>query len=54
MTKMTNSTIIDEDDISEDVVARLIEELGEMPSSFTIELSVKVVVTPLPQGDEDA
>ena len=43
---MVNNTIIDEDDINEDVVRRLVEQLGEMPEHFTIELIVTVVVTP--------
>lgn len=48
MSKMTNSMIIDEDDISESAVHELIEQLGEMPKRFTVELIVTVVVTPLP------
>ncbi len=53
MSKMTNSRIIDEDDISESVVHELVDQLGELPTNFTIELIVTVVVTPLPTGDEN-
>ncbi len=52
MSKMTNSIVIDEDDISESVVRELVEQLGEMPKSFTMELIVTVVVTPLPDEAE--
>jgi hypothetical protein len=46
------STIVDEDDVSETVVARLIEQLGEMPKSYYIELTLQIVVTPLPDPKE--
>lgn len=48
MSKMTNSMIIDEDDVSESIVRELVEQLGEMPKRFTIELTLTVIVTPLP------
>lgn len=47
---MTNSTIVEVDDVSESVVDGLIDELGKLPDFFTVELTLKVVVTPLPDA----
>ena len=47
---MTNSTIVDEDDIDENVVDALIDELGKLPDFFTVELKLTVTVTPLPDA----
>lgn len=47
---MTNSVIVDEDDVSESVVDGLIDELGKLPDFFTVELTLKVTVTPLPDA----
>jgi len=43
---MVNSTIVDEDDVSEKVVKKLVEQLGELPMDFTMELVLTVVITP--------
>ena len=52
--KMTNSTIIDQSEIMEYVVADLIDQMGELPTKyFDVTVIVTVVVTPLPQGDQD-
>ena len=42
---MVNSTIVDEDDVSEKVVKKLVEQLGELPMDFTMELVLTVVIT---------
>lgn len=49
MTKMTNSMIVDNDDVSESVIAGLIDQMGELPTTyFDVTIIVTVVVTPLP------
>lgn len=53
MSKMTNSMIVEKDDVHESVLNKLMNELGELPKYFNTDVIVKVVVTPLPQGDED-
>ncbi len=54
MTKMTNSTIVENDDVSESVIDGLIDQLGELPTDyFDVTIIVTVVVTPLPAGDQD-
>jgi len=52
--KMTNSMIVDNDDVSESVIDGLIDQLGELPTNyFDVTIIVTVVVTPLPEGDQD-
>ncbi len=52
--KMTNSMIVDSDDVSESVIDGLIDQLGELPTKyFDVTVIVTVVVTPLPAGDQD-
>ena len=49
MSKMTNSMIVDNDDVSESVIDGLIDQLGPMPTKyFDVQIIVTVVVTPLP------
>ncbi len=55
MSKMTNSMIVENDDVSESVIDGLIDQLGPIPTTiFDVTIIVTVVVTPLPQGDQDA
>ena len=52
--KMTNSMIVENDDVSESVIDGLIDQLGELPTDyFDVTIIVTVVVTPLPAGDQD-
>lgn len=51
---MVNSTTVDVDDVSESVVDGLLDQLGEMPTSFfDVQIVVTVIVTPLPEGGAD-
>ena len=51
--KMTNSMIVENDDVSESVIDGLIDQLGELPTDFfDVTIIVTVVVTPLPDEDE--
>ena len=55
MSKMTDSMIVENDDVSESVIDGLIDQLGPIPTTiFDVTIIVTVVVTPLPQGDQDA
>ena len=52
--KMTNSMIVENDDVSESVIDGLIDQLGELPTTiFDVTIIVTVVVTPLPEGDQN-
>lgn len=52
--KMTNSTIIDQSEVMEYVIDGLIDQLGPIPTTlFDVTVIVTVVVTPLPEGDQN-
>ncbi len=54
MSKMTNSMIVENDDVSESVIDGLIDQLGKLPTNyFDVTIIVTVVVTPLPEGDQN-
>ncbi len=46
------SKIVEEDDVHENVVDELIDQMGELPNYFDVQVIVTVIVTPLPDDPD--